>query len=81
MKIMEPSDWTVPLPQTSPAQQLRPIAQHCIKAPEDWEGMGLVEAAHEQQVGDLLDHLERIGDAARPEGIPHIVDLGSQFAS
>ena len=35
-------------------------------------GLDLVEAPHEEQVGDLLDHLERIGDAARPEGIPHL---------
>ena len=27
-------------------------------------------AAQEQQVSDLLHHLERIGDAARPEGVP-----------
>jgi len=36
----------------------------------------LVEAAHEEQTGDLLDHLERVGDAARPEGIPDGIDLG-----
>ena len=41
--------------------------------------MGLVEPAHEQQVGDLLDHLERIGDAARPEGVPDLVDLRAEF--
>jgi len=35
----------------------------------------LVEAAHEKQVGDLLDDFERIGDAARPEGVPHIIDF------
>jgi hypothetical protein len=34
-----------------------------------------VEALQEEQVGDLLDHLERIADAARPEGIPDAVDL------
>jgi hypothetical protein len=28
------------------------------------EGLKVVEAADEQQVGDLLDHLKRVGDAA-----------------
>src|SRR5262245_19953233 len=28
------------------------------------------EATDEEEVGDLLDHLQRIRDAARPEGIP-----------
>ena len=27
-------------------------------------------AAEEQQIGDLLDHLERIGNASGPEGVP-----------
>jgi hypothetical protein len=35
----------------------------------------VVQAADEQQVGDLLDHLQRVGDAAGPEGIPDLVDL------
>ncbi len=42
-------------------------------------GMRLIQPAHEQEVGDLLDHLERIGDAARPERVPHAVDLGAKF--
>jgi hypothetical protein len=42
-------------------------------------GVRVIEPAHEQQVGDLLDHLERIGDAARPERVPHAVDLGAKF--
>lgn len=41
--------------------------------------MGLVEAADEQEVGDLLDHLDRVRDPAGPEGIPYVVDFGSQF--
>jgi hypothetical protein len=35
----------------------------------------VVQPAQEEQVGDLLDHLERVGDAARPEGVPDLVDL------
>ena len=42
-------------------------------------GMRLVEPAHEQEVGDLLDDLERIGDATRPKSVPDVVDLGSKF--
>ena len=42
-------------------------------------GMRLVQPAHEQQVGDLLDHLQGIGDAARPEGVPDAIDLVAQF--
>jgi hypothetical protein len=38
----------------------------------------LVQAAQEQEVGDLLDDLQRVGDPARPEGIPHLVDLDLQ---
>ena len=41
--------------------------------------MRLVQAADEQEIGDLLDYLDRIGDAARPERIPHIVDLGPKY--
>ena len=40
----------------------------------------VVEPLDEEQVGDLLDDLERIGDAARPEGIPEGVDLTADFA-
>jgi hypothetical protein len=35
----------------------------------------VVEAADEEQVGDLLDHLQRVRDAAGPEGVPDAVDL------
>jgi hypothetical protein len=41
----------------------------------------VVEPAQEEQVGDLLDDLERIGDAAGPEGVPDPVDLALQFTS
>ena len=45
-----------------------------------FEGVRVVQPAHEQEVGDLLDHLQRIGDATRPEGVPDVVDLGVKFA-
>ena len=38
------------------------------------EGLKVIEAPYEQQVGDLLDHLERVGDPARPEGVPDTVE-------
>ena len=38
----------------------------------------LVQAAEEEEVGDLLNDLEGVGDPARPEGIPHLVDLALQ---
>jgi len=39
----------------------------------------LVEPFHEQQVGDLLNGGERIGDAAGPEFVPELVDLAFEF--
>ena len=43
------------------------------------EGVQIVEPADEQQIGDLLDNLERIGDTSRPEGIPNSIDLALQL--
>jgi hypothetical protein len=40
----------------------------------------IVEPALEQQVGDLLDHLDRVGDAAGPKGVPEGIDLVAEFA-
>ena len=40
----------------------------------------VVEALEEQQIGDLLDDFERIGDAAGPEGIPEGVNSTADFA-
>jgi hypothetical protein len=40
----------------------------------------LIEALDEDQVGDLLDHLQRVGEPARPEVVPDAVDLVAQFA-
>jgi hypothetical protein len=39
-----------------------------------------VEALEEQQVGDLLDDFEGIGDAARPESVPEGVNFTADFA-
>ena len=36
----------------------------------------LIELLHEQQVGDLFDCRERIGDAAGPEAVPEFIDEG-----
>ena len=41
--------------------------------------MRLIKPAHEQEIGDLFDNFERIGDPAGPEGIPDIIDLGAEF--
>src|SRR5439155_15451372 len=35
----------------------------------------VVEAPDEEQVSDLLDHFERVRDAAGPEGVPDAVNL------
>ncbi|HEX4205239.1 MAG TPA: hypothetical protein VHZ51_13820 [Ktedonobacteraceae bacterium] len=35
----------------------------------------VIEPTQEQQIGDLLDHFERVGNAARPEGVPYLVNL------
>jgi len=40
----------------------------------------VVEALDEEQVRDLLDHLERVGDTARPEGAPDLIDLASELS-
>jgi hypothetical protein len=40
----------------------------------------IVEPFDEQQVGDLLDDLKRIGNPAGPEGIPNAVNLTTDFA-
>jgi hypothetical protein len=41
----------------------------------------IVEPLKEQQVGDLLDDFERIGNAARPEGIPEGINLVANVSS
>jgi hypothetical protein len=50
---------------------------------EVFEGAGVavvVEAAEEEEPGNLLDDFEGVGDAAGPEGVPYGVDLGADFA-
>ena len=44
-----------------------------------FQRLQVVEPAQEEQVGDLLDDLERVGDAARPEGVPDAVDLTPRY--
>ncbi len=39
----------------------------------------LVEALDENEIGDLLDHLQRVCEPARPEIVPDAVDLVAQF--
>ncbi len=46
-----------------------------------FQRMRVIQPPDEQQVGDLFNHLQRIGNAARPEGIPDSVDLAAKFAS
>ncbi len=45
-----------------------------------FSGLDLVQPLQEQQVGDLLDDLQRVRNAARPERIPNFIDLVAQFA-
>jgi hypothetical protein len=40
----------------------------------------IVEPPQEEEVGDLLDDLERVRDASRPEGVPDAVDLAAKLA-
>ena len=41
--------------------------------------MQVVEPALEQQLGNVLDHLDRVGDAAGSEAIPGGVDLAAEL--
>jgi hypothetical protein len=40
----------------------------------------IIEPLQEEQVGDLLDDFEGIGDTAGPEGIPESVDFTADLA-
>ena len=42
--------------------------------------MHVVEPPEKQQVGDLLDHLQRVRDTAGPERVPDLVNLGLDVA-
>lgn len=39
----------------------------------------IVEAVEEEQVGDLFDNFERVGNAAKPERVPDAVYLPPDF--
>jgi hypothetical protein len=41
----------------------------------------VVQAAQKEQIGDLLNHLYGVGNAAGPEGVPDLVYLAFEFAS
>jgi hypothetical protein len=45
-----------------------------------FEGLEFIEAAEEEEVGDLFDDFEGVGNAASPEGIPDCVYLLFDFA-
>ena len=53
----------------------RSIGRFSRAGPILLERVEVVEAAQEEQIGNLFDDLQRIGDAAGPEGIPDLVDL------
>jgi len=44
------------------------------------QGFQLIQPPNEQQVGELLQNLQRVGDAATPEGISDPIDLVAQLA-
>ena len=45
-----------------------------------FQGVQVVQAAQKEQVGDLLDDFDGVGDAAGPEGIPDLVDFAFEVA-
>ena len=42
--------------------------------------LDFVEPFDEEQVGELFDDRQRVGDAARPHGVPDAIDFGFEFA-
>ena len=44
------------------------------------QGLEFVEPLDEEQVGELLDDRERVGDAPGPHGVPYAVDAGFDFS-
>ena len=44
-------------------------------------GVQLIEALDKEQIGKLLDHFQRIGDPARPERIPDLINLIANVTS
>ena len=45
-----------------------------------FEDLKVIQAPDEEEIGDLFDHLQRVGDAAGPEGVPDLVYLRSYGA-
>lgn len=43
------------------------------------ERVQVIQPANEQQIGDLLDDLQRVRDASRPKRIPDPVDLAIEL--
>jgi hypothetical protein len=43
------------------------------------QGLEVVQALDEEEIGDLLDHREGVRDPAGPEGVPDAVDLVADF--
>ena len=43
-------------------------------------GLALIELTHEQQIGELFNHRDGVRDAAGPESVPDLVDLGLESA-
>ncbi len=82
------------VPEPRPAQVLIGAAARVAALGEDAAGHGalqpgalallqavqVVQAADEEQVGELLDYLQRVGDAAGPEAVPDAVDLAAEVA-
>ena len=44
------------------------------------EVVRLVQIVDEHEIGHLLHHVQRVGDAARPEDFPEVIDFVFQFA-
>jgi hypothetical protein len=42
--------------------------------------MQVVQAAQKEQISDLLNHFNRVGNAARPEGVPNLVNFAFEIA-
>jgi hypothetical protein len=79
--------------ETGPAQVLVGALLGILAAGEDgvlnrfffavgqvlFQDLLVVEAAEEEEVGDLLHDFEGVGDASGPEGVPDTIDLAADF--
>jgi hypothetical protein len=80
--------------EAAPAQGVKRPAPHIIAFGEDaalqglleaggsvfFQGVQVVQAAQEEQIGNLLDDFDGVGDAAGPEGVPDLVDFAFEVA-